>query len=207
MYIVFEWVVWVGKTTQSKNLADRLQKKFPAREVVWIREPGSSEIAESIRNLVQAQKFDETMLPITDVYLYASARAQLLHWKVKTILSWWWIIVSDRSFITSLAYQWHAQWFWIDRVWEVNKLAVQGIIPDIVLFLDLDVHEWYARTFDAAWDKRERQPVDFFEKIYEWFQIIKKNDQYKGIRNDIDASWSVDEVQTRIISIIENEIV
>lgn len=67
-----------GKTTQSKKIVERLQKTYPTQEVLWIREPGGTEIAEAIRALVQATPFQEPMQALTDVYLYASARAQLL---------------------------------------------------------------------------------------------------------------------------------
>jgi len=59
MYICFEWTVGTGKTTQSKILHDYLQKKYPDREVIRVREPGKTPIAEAIRTLVQWTPFDE----------------------------------------------------------------------------------------------------------------------------------------------------
>jgi dTMP kinase len=86
MYIVFEGVVGTGKSTQAKSLLAYLQGKYPEKEVVLVREPGGTAIAESIRTLVQATEFDEEMHALTDAYLYAAARAQLIHTYIKPVL-------------------------------------------------------------------------------------------------------------------------
>lgn len=75
-----------------------------------VREPGSTPIAEEIRSLAQAKQWqDEDMHPITNAYLYAAARAQTLHTVVKPALESGKVVVSDRSFLSSLAYQGEAQ--------------------------------------------------------------------------------------------------
>ena len=78
MYIVLEGVVGTGKTTQAALLKEKFQQVYPEKDVVLVREPGGTEIAEAIRTLVQATEFEEEMHPLTDAYLYAAARAQLL---------------------------------------------------------------------------------------------------------------------------------
>lgn len=202
MYFVFEWVVWVGKSTQSKRLVAMLEELYPNKNVERIREPWSTEIAEAIRTLVQWTTFEETMLPITNVYLYASARAQLLHWKVKKHLDAWDIVISDRSVVSSLAYQWYAQWYWMDNVWKVNAAAVEDVLPDCILFMDLDIEVWYKRTFDADWDKRETKPLEFFRKIYEWYHQCSLLPLRNSRRENIDASWTIDEVYERVESVV-----
>ena len=104
-YIVFEGVVGTGKTTQSKRLVEELKKQFPEKEVIWTREPGGSEIAEAIRTLVQATPFTEKMDPMCEAYLYASARAQSLRTVVLPVLAKGGIVVADRSFCSSVAWQ------------------------------------------------------------------------------------------------------
>jgi len=78
--------VGTGKSTQSKKLAAWFRDQEPEREVIEVREPGGTEIAETIRNVVQAQLFEEEMDPLTDIYLYAAARAQLLEAVVRPAL-------------------------------------------------------------------------------------------------------------------------
>jgi dTMP kinase len=83
-----------------------LSDKYPGQEVLLVREPGATPIAEAIRKTVQATDFGgEQMHPLADVYLYAAARAQSLHTLVQPALERGAIVISDRSFITSLAYQ------------------------------------------------------------------------------------------------------
>jgi dTMP kinase len=86
MYIAFEGVVGTGKSTQSKKLLAHLQERYPDKHIELVREPGGTPIAEAIRTLVQGTKFDEQMHALTDAYLYAAARAQLLHGHIKPIL-------------------------------------------------------------------------------------------------------------------------
>jgi dTMP kinase len=105
MYIVFEGMVGSGKSTQSKRLFDYLKEKYPDWNIIHVREPGSTIIAQEIRLLAQAREFEEEMYPICEAYLYAAARAQLLHTVVHPTLDAGGIVISDRSFITSLAYQ------------------------------------------------------------------------------------------------------
>ena len=106
MYIVLEGVVGTGKSTQAKKLADYLSTQYPDREIILTREPGGTEIAEAIRILVQATEFkSEEMSPLTDIYLYASARAQLIESLIKPALNRNAIVISDRSFCSSLTIQ------------------------------------------------------------------------------------------------------
>lgn len=203
MYIVFEWVVGVWKSTQSQKLATHLQTQYPDRKVHRTREPGGTEIAEAIRTLVQGTRFAEEMHALTDAYLYAAARAQLLNAYIKPRLDAWDIVVADRSFLTSLAYQGYTQWLGIERVMEINWEATKEVLPDLVLFLDLDVETWYSRTFDPEGDKRERQKIDFFTTAYEGYKkiplIVK---EVAPVWQEIDASGSPEEVYDRIVTLV-----
>lgn len=87
MYIVFEGIVGSGKSTQSRKLVEFLREKYGSEEVIHVREPGSTPIAEDIRHLAQGKEWEnEDMHPLTNAYLYAAARAQTLHTLVKPAL-------------------------------------------------------------------------------------------------------------------------
>lgn len=125
MYIVFEGIVGSGKSTQSRILAEMLQKK--GYQVHSVREPGTTPIAEDIRTLAQAKRWeDESMHPITNAYLYAAARAQTLHTVVFPALEQGGVVVSDRSFLSSLAYQGEAQGLGFETVLSLNREALGG---------------------------------------------------------------------------------
>lgn len=88
------------------------------------------------------------MHPLTNAYLFAAARAQTLETIVKPALESGDIVISDRSFLSSCAIQGEAQGLGIDRVLEINKEAIAGVIPDIVLYLEIDIDLALSRTSD-----------------------------------------------------------
>lgn len=203
MYIAFEWVVGTGKSTQSKKLTDYLRAQYPDRHIELVREPGGTPIAEAIRTLVQGTNFDETMHAYTDAYLYAAARAQLLHHTVKPLLDQWAIVISDRTFLSSVAYQWHTQWLGMETIRSINHEATKNLIPDIVIGMDIPVPLWYERTYDADGDKRERKPMDFFYTIDEWYRLVAQDTRIADHRSWVDATGSIDDVFGRIIEALQ----
>ena len=200
MYIVFEGIVWTGKSTQSKKLVSYLQEKYPDKEILHVREPWSTIIAEAIRKLAQWTEFAETMDPICEAYLYASARAQLLHSVVKPARDRGAIVIADRSVVSSLAYQWFARGVGMDKVRDINRQAIITAIPDIIFYLESSIEHAVERTFDAAWDKFESMWKEFFEKVTEWYHRAGQLPALKKARKKIDAFGSIDEVFSRIIS-------
>lgn len=202
MYIALEWVVGVGKSTQTKLLSEWLANQT-GKEVIQVREPGGTEIAQAIRKLVQWTEFEEEMQPVTDAYLYASARAQLIHGLIKPALKVGKMVLSDRCVVSSLTIQGVAQWYGIEQVWDINKAAVAWCLPDLIIFLDLSVEEWLARTFDSEWDKFERRPTEFSLKIYEWNQQMFDFAPIQDRMVRVDASWSEVEVFERLKKVIE----
>jgi dTMP kinase len=191
VYIVLEGVVGTGKTTQAKKLFYFLKDKFPDREIILTREPGGTEIAEAIRKLVQGTEFNEEMEPICEAYLYASARAQSLRKIVNPVLDKKGIVISDRSFLSSTAYQGYAKGLGIDTVLDINKTAVADFQPNLILFLKLDPAIGLSRSFDKKGDKHEKEGVEFFRKIEKgYLKLSKKYNQWKNI----DASGNEEEV-------------
>jgi len=198
IYIVFEGSVGTGKSTQAKKLFDFLKERFPSKDIILTREPGGTEISENIRKLVQGTAFDEKMDKVTDAYLYASSRAQSLRQIVKPVIESGGIVISDRSFVTSLAYQGYAQGLGINKVLDINKTAVEGFMPDAIVYFDLPLDIGHNRTFDKSGDKWEKLDIDFFEKVNVGYKEVKKLDMTSWI--DIDAKGSIEEVFDRLIN-------
>lgn len=194
LYIVFEGIVGCGKTTQSKLLAKRLK-------ATWTREPGGTEIAEAIRKIVQGTKFAEEMEGVCEAYLYAAARAHSLRKIVKPVLAKKGIVVADRSFFTSVVFQGSGRALGLQKVLAINKDAVSGLWPDLVIFLDLKIDEGIKRVFDHSGDKFESLGKDFYTKVRRgYLQLIKK---YPKIFVKIDGTGSVEEVEGRIWGVVK----
>lgn len=196
IYIVFEGIVGSGKTTQSKLLVERLKKEFPKREVVWTREPGGSEIAGAIRKVVQATEYEETMEPISEAYLYAAARAQMLRKVVMPVVKRGGIVVSDRSYVSSIAFQGGGRDLDYKLVLKINEVAVDGVNPDILFFIDMDPEISLKRSRDKIGDKWERMGLKFFKKTEMGYKFSKK--KLKKIWVDVDGNGSVEEIQEKI---------
>lgn len=199
MYIVFEGIVGTGKTTQSKRVFEYLKKKFPDKEIIWTREPGGTEIAEAIRKVVQGTEFNEDMDYICEQYLYAASRAQALRKVVRPVLDKGGIVVSDRNYITSLANQGYGRDLGIKQSLLINKVAIQGFIPDIVIQLRLSPKVCLSRLKDKNEDKFERLGLDFHTKLAKGYDKASK---MKGICKKwikVDASGDSDEVFEKII--------
>lgn len=199
MYIVLEWIVGAGKSTQMKLLLQALAVRYPDRDVLHVREPWGTAIAEAIRTLVQGTDFPgETMHALTDAYLYAAARAQLLHTVVAPAREQGKIVIADRSFLSSMAYR-SVQGVSFDTVWSINQAAIQSCLPDRILFLDLPVEIGYHRTADAQWDKRERQPIEFFHQVADAYRALFTYAPVQNMLVRIDADQSIEQVHEEIM--------
>ncbi|MDO8488148.1 MAG: dTMP kinase, partial [bacterium] len=171
-YVVFEGVVGSGKSVQSQLLVAKLQQKFPDRMVVWTREPGGSEIAGEIRRVVQGMMFAEDMDPICEQYLYAASRAQTLRSIVRPVLDRGGIVVADRSFFTSLAFQGYGRGLGIQKVLDINHIAIENLWPDLVVYVDMDLKTALTRTNDKRGDKFEAMDEKFFKKVQRGYKEV-----------------------------------
>lgn len=198
MYIVLEGIVGSGKSTQVRKLGEYLQWEW--HDVVHVREPGTTPIAEDIRHLAQVKDWEgEHMHPLTNAYLYAAARSQTLHTIVRPALDAGKIVVADRCFLSSCTIQWEAQWLGIDTILDINHEAILGIIPDVVIYLDIDADTALSRIFDHSGDKFEREWKSFYQAIIRWYEKCEKLEIMKNRFVRIDASGTEDEVFARIL--------
>lgn len=198
-YIVFEGMVGTGKSTQSKKLAHFLERQFPQKEIVWTYEPGGSEVADAIRRVVQATSFREEMDPTAEAYLYAASRAQTLRKIVKPALERNAIVISDRSFITSLAFQGLGRGIGLDFTLEINKSAIQAAIPDLVILLKLPPEESLKRVLDIKGDKFESESLDFFRRVVKGYQKISRLPMFKGRWIDTNADGNISDVFYKVL--------
>jgi dTMP kinase len=206
LYFVLEGLPRCGKSTQGKLLAEYLREKFPDREIVLTREPGGGEIAEVIRTVVQGTPFIEEMNAITEAYLYAASRAQTLRGIIEPARSRGAIIISDRSYNTSLAFQGVAKGLGIDKVWEINRIAVGDIFPDHVLLIDATAEECYRRAgLDRdVKDKHEANGFGFYQSVQDGYLQLYERDRESGQNrfHRIDGNRSIEEIHREITELV-----
>jgi dTMP kinase len=134
MFVTFEGLDGSGKSTQAELLRGRLEAD--GEQVVATREPGGTELGESIRDLVL---HGGHVTPWAEALLYAAARAQHVDEVIRPALERGASVVCDRYLDSSVAYQGVARGLGLDRVLDLNLAAVSGLMPDRTFLLALDV--------------------------------------------------------------------
>ena len=189
-----------GKTTQITLLREYLKEK--GYDSIVTREPGGTKISEKIRALILDRENME-MGKETEMLLYAAARAQLVHEVIKPALEQGKAVICDRYVDSSAVYQGIARGLGIDTVYEVNGYAIQGILPDLTIHLDLDAEQGIKRKKkQTELDRMELETMDFHKKVAEGYRELAKRDP-KRIKT-IDAAASIEEIQMQVRAFVEN---
>lgn len=199
LFITFEGCEGSGKT----SLIDRLVTYLSDHSipVYKTREPGGSKIAEDIRNVIL--DVDNTnMDPITEAMLYAASRRQHLVEKVIPYLEEGYVVICDRYLDSSLAYQGHARGIGIDKVYDINMAATDGLLPDLTIYIDLEPSIGLKRisSNNREQNRLDLEKLDFHKKVYEGYSIIAK--KYESRIKVINGNQTKDEVFNDAINVI-----
>lgn len=136
LFITFEGPEGSGKSTQLRKLAARLRSEN--REVFETAEPGGTPIGTQIRRVLLDAKNQE-MFPTTELLLMFACRAQNVDQWILPALAKHQIVLSDRFTDSTLVYQGIARGLGSEVVYEVDRIACRGLVPDLTLVIDVDV--------------------------------------------------------------------
>ncbi|GAB6188901.1 dTMP kinase [Marinitoga arctica] len=167
MLITFEGIESSGKSTLSKKLKEYFELKNYS--VIWNREPGGTELGEKIRELLLG---NYNICHVSEALLFAASRAQLVEELIKPNKDK--IIILDRFVDSSIVYQGYARELGWKEVYEINKHALDGIMPDLTIVVDVSVETSFKRMANKTKDRIEREGKDFFEKTREGFLKLKE---------------------------------
>ncbi len=194
MLITFEGIDGSGKSTQISLLKDHLSES--GKEVKVLREPGGTDISELIRGMLLNPEID--INPVTELLLFSSARSQLIAEKVKPLLAKGVVVILDRFYDSTTAYQGYGRKsIPIDQVHQINKIASHEIAPDVTFYLRLSLEESAKRTAHMQKDRMEQSGIEFFENVIKGFDELSESEERFVT---IDASKNVDEVHDLIVS-------
>lgn len=199
-FISLEGGEGAGKSTQVRALTQALQKR--GLDVLMTREPGGSEGAEKIRELLLGGSEDRWTAR-SEALLFAAARADHFERTVAPALNAGRWVVCDRFVDSSLAYQGGAGGLGIEVVRELNAFAIGGHFPDRTLILVLDEGAERARTRDSEGsDRIGGRGADYHHKVEMSFRMIAAEEPER-VRL-VDASGSPDEVTQRLLDAVED---
>jgi len=163
------------------------------------REPGGIPIAESIRAII-LDKANTAMDPRTEALLYAAARRQHLAEKVLPGLERGAVVLCDRFVDSSLAYQGYARGLGIDAVWDINRFAVAGTMPNLTLYMDINP-EIGLRRIQAANEREinrlDLESITFHRLVREGYKLVPQ--RFPGRIVEIDADSDEDTVLRQAI--------
>lgn len=169
VFLSFEGGEGSGKSLQAKLLTEALAKR--GRDVVLTREPGGTAAGERIREIVlHAQEI--ALSPEAQVLLYSTARAQNVREVIRPALEAGKIVIADRFFDSTRAYQGYGHGVTQAAIQVVTDLAVGDTVPDRTFLLDIPTDiglgrsGWKAR---AKWDRFEVLDADFHERVREGY--------------------------------------
>ena len=204
IFITFEGPECAGKTTQIRLLKEFCDKR--ERETVVTREPGGTQIGEELRQIV---KHHIGTVPVTDeaeVLLFAASRAQHVAEIIKPALARGAVVICDRFFDSTTAYQGYARGIDMDFIQKLNNFAVSGCIPDMTFLLDLTAEESMKRSRNReetlfVVDRIESEKIDFHRHVRDGFlKIAEKETERIKI---INAADTVEHIHNRIVAFLE----
>ena len=168
-----------GKGTQIKRLAEALDRF--GYEVVHSREPGGTPIGEKIREILLDRE-NAGMADETEALLYAASRAQHVREKIRPAVAEGKVVLCDRFLDSSAAYQGGGRKLGVDKVLAINAPAVDGTLPDLTVYLDIDHRTAMARRCAASEpDRLEMEAESFHARVEDGYHELIKRDPERFI--------------------------
>jgi dTMP kinase len=194
-FICFEGVEGSGKSTQAKLLY-KFIKKIITKKVILTREPGGTLFSEKIRNLMLDKKTN--ISPLTEFFLLMAARNEHITSKINFYLKKNFIIICDRFFYSTLAYQHYLEGMDKKFIFSIQKKIFNKVHPDITFLIDLNKKESKVRINKRAkkTNRFDKLSSYHFNKIRNGF--IKISKIYKNKIVLIKGSKSLNEIQNEI---------
>lgn len=198
-FISFEGGEGSGKTTQMIKVKEYLEKN-KNYEVVITREPGGTEISEKIREILLDKKYHKLLNPRAELFLYIAARTQLFYQRIKPLLEKDKVILCDRFYDATLAYQGYARNLGIDKTYEINSWALEGFEPNLTFLFILNPEIGLKRENDK--DRFNLEGLKFHQKVYEGYLKLAKKFDDRIYKIEIDNK-NTDEVYQKIKTILD----
>jgi len=192
-----------GKTTLVRGLSKKIAESINV-PLITTREPGGSDIAEKIRELILDPENIE-MDARTEVLLYAASRRQHIMEKIIPALERGEVVLSDRFVDSSIAYQGAGREIGIEDVAAINAFATENLQPDLTLYLDVDAQVGLNRIgskhSNRKKDRLELEEISFHNRVREAYLVLLKRNPDRIHR--VDATLTPEEVLADAFHIVE----
>ncbi|AQP54329.1 dTMP kinase [Vagococcus penaei] len=202
IFITIEGPDGSGKSTLIKELIPLIEKTCRVPLCVT-REPGGIDISEQIRQIILSPE-NSAMDDRTEALLYAAARRQHLVQKVLPALEAGKLVLCDRFVDSSLAYQGAGRQLGMEEVWQINQFAIQGTMPNLTLYLDVDAAVGLERINKgrktSELDRLDQEALAFHETVREAYLVLLDNHPERIKK--IDASQDIATVTSACYNLV-----
>jgi dTMP kinase len=185
LFITFEGGEGCGKSTQTRALHNKLTgSHIPS---ILLREPGGTPLGEKVRHLLKKSSAI-SISPLSELILFNASRSQLVSEVILPEMCQGKIVICDRFTDSTIAYQYYGRGLDRDTVQSLNKLASQGLKPDITFLLDIDPQIGLSRKSQSTSDRFEKEQLSFHSRVREGFLTMAEEEPDRWIVIDSTLS-------------------
>jgi len=202
MFITFEGIDLCGKSTQASMLYKYLTDN--GKKAVLVREPGGTLISERIRDIL-LDKRNLAMESLTEFLLFSSSRCQLTKEVILPNLKKNYIVICDRYYDSSTAYQGYGGGVDLKIIEKINKIAASGLKPDITFFINIGYGESLRRRrlINKKHDRIELKEQRYYKRVYEGYIDIAKSERKRIV--EIDGTKKINDIHKIIVTNLKNK--
>ncbi len=195
LFITFEGIDGCGKTTQLENVRKLLEEN--GIECVTTREPGALKLGSQIREILL--HYDGVVADNCEMFLFLADRSQHVETFIKPMLEEGKVVLCDRHTDSTIAYQGYGRGGDVEKLTELNKIATNGLVPDLTFLFDVSVETGHERAGKDL-DRLELAGKEFFERTRQGYLTLAK--QHPERIKVINAEKSKESVYNDVKSLI-----
>ena len=198
-FIIFEGGEGAGKSTHARLLSRRMADA--GSPVILVREPGGTDLGEAVRRWL---KTPSGITPLTELFLFAASRAQLVNKVILPALDSNQNVICDRFTASTVAYQGYGRGLDIGLIHSLNQAATACLRPDLTVFLDLPVEIGLSRKGDGSRDTFEREAIEFHHRVRQGYLDVASREPASWL--SVDATLKkealAEQIWTRVQSLL-----
>jgi len=186
LFITFEGGEGCGKSTQAKALFSNIRGS--GVPVILTQEPGGTPLGREVRQWLKGEADSD---PVAELLLFNASRVQLVNNVIRPALKEGKVVLCDRYYHSTVAYQGYGRGLDLDMIDKVNNIATSGLEPDLIIFLDTDVEQALSRKRNK--DRFELEDIAFHQRVKKGYLEMSKADPKLWMV--IDGSLSKSEIE------------